>query len=92
MASVRQQLPKPKYEPLPTIKFYCACGKWLYRLSTNVTEWENAFTCPKCGRRYECKDSIIAKLVSDSASSLRRSPTAVPQKRGSGATHRTGRK
>src|SRR5208337_2258409 len=59
MASSRQRLSKSGSEPLPTISFYCACGKHLYSFSNNVIKCEWKFECPKCGRYYECKDSII---------------------------------
>lgn len=61
MPTRSQSLAKPEYKPLSTISFYCACGKRLYSISTNVISVGLKVECPKCNRLYECSDSVIAK-------------------------------
>ncbi len=47
----------------PTIAFYCCCGKRLYKLSTNVLAYWDDIKCPKCGRKYVSRNSLIAVAV-----------------------------
>lgn len=47
-------------EPWPTIRFYCVCGKFLYRISTNIGEFWGQFICPKCEREYVSRNGMIA--------------------------------
>jgi hypothetical protein len=69
MALRSQRLSNPEFEPLPTISFYCACGKRLYTVSTNVLALNGSVDCKKCGRHYEFQDSIIAGFGASSVSS-----------------------
>jgi hypothetical protein len=52
----------------PMIAFHCYCGKRLYSMSTRVGAWENDLECERCGQKYRCDDSIIARIVPPSAS------------------------
>lgn len=46
----------------PTVSFFCVCRKRLYTMSTNVIAYTGKFKCQRCGRKYVCSDSIIARL------------------------------
>ena len=51
-------------ESYPTVSFFCICRKRLYTMITNIFAYEGEFECERCGRKYTCSDSIIAKVVS----------------------------
>lgn len=67
MQKPKESVSASEEEPLATIRFYCACGKYLYGCSTNIMAmggWEPQ--CRKCGRRYVFDGtSIIAFSPSD---------------------------
>jgi hypothetical protein len=49
-------------EQHPFIHFHCSCGAMLYEVTTNVLALEAKMECA-CGRKYECRDSLIAEEV-----------------------------
>jgi hypothetical protein len=50
-------------QAFPTISFYCSCGKQLYKVSTNILAYWDDLKCPKCGREYVSRNSLIAVAV-----------------------------
>ena len=79
-----QSLSRFEDEPLATIRFYCACGKYLYGLSTNIVAmggWEPQ--CKKCGRRYIFNGKSIVAICS---SDLELYATAKPSRKRAGVS------